>query len=555
MDTAATFAFKLPMRHPPPPRDAASPAPRMESRRRPRRRRRRWSRPALVDDRTPITPVASESSAVVVEPAPPVERPRARPAEPVSAATARWAPVAVGVALFMEFLDSTALSTALPTLARELHSDPVHLKLALTSYLLALAVGTPASAWVADRFGPRRVFVAAIALFLLGSVLCGCSHTLGQLVAARLVQGAGGSMMTPVGRLIVVGSSPRDRLVSAMTWFTTPALVAPLLGPPLAGLILGVADWPWIFFINVPVGLLGMLAVVRFVPRLVQPDPGRFDATGFVLCAMAITGMVAMGEVGGLNLVPAWGQAATAAALAVSAALYLRHARRTPRPILDLTLFRYATFRASLTGATLVRLGLGATPLLLPLLLQTALGWTPARAGLFTILTAVGSIATKTVITRLIRRLGFRTVLLLSAGGTALTTAAPALFATPVPVWLIGAGLLAGGLMRSMHFSAANTLAYDEAPPGEVGRASTLSTVTQQVGLSLGVSFGGLVLHLARGAGPAAALTPERFVVPFLLVGASTVLALPVYLRLPADAGAAMRGRAPEPATVRTGAR
>ena len=509
-----------------------------------------------MDDRTPITPVASESAAVAVEPAPPVERPRPRLAEPaVSAAAARWAPVAVGVALFMEFLDSTALSTALPTLARELHSDPVHLKLALTSYLLALAVGTPASAWVAERFGARRVFVAAMALFLLGSVLCGCSHTLGELVAARLVQGAGGSMMTPVGRLIVVGSTPRDRLVSAMTWFTTPAMVAPLLGPPLAGLILGVADWPWIFFVNVPVGLLGMLAVLRFVPKLAQPHPGRFDATGFALSALAITGVVVMGEVGGLNLVPAWGQVAVAAGLVAASALYLRHARRTPRPILDLTLFRYPTFRASLVGATLVRLGLGATPLLLPLLLQTGLGWTPARAGLFTILTAVGAIATKTVITRLIRTLGFRTVLLLSVAGTAVTTAAPALFATPAPVWLIAGGLLLGGLLRSMHFSAANTLAYDEAPPGEVGSASTLSTVVQQVGLSLGVSFGGLVLHLARGAGPGAALTPDRFVVPFLLVGASAVLALPVYLVLPRDAGAGIGGRRIDPATVRTGAR
>ena len=509
-----------------------------------------------MDDQTPATPVVSAAAAVTAEPAPPAEAPRARPVEgAVSAATARWAPVAVGVALFMEFLDSTALSTALPTLARELHSDPVHLKLALTSYLLALAVGAPASAWVADRLGPRRVFLGAMALFLLGSVLCGCSHTLGQLVAARLVQGAGGSMMTPVGRLIVVGSSPRDRLVAAMTWFTTPAMAAPLLGPPLAGLILQVASWPWIFFINVPVGLLGMLAVVRYVPRLTQPDPGRFDTTGFGLSALAITAMVVLGEIGGLNLVPAWAQAATAVTLAASTALYLRHARRTARPILDLGLFRYATFRASLLGGTLVRLGLGATPLLLPLLLQTGLGWSPARAGLFTILTAVGLFVTKIVVGRTMRVLGFRTVLLVSAVGTAATTAVPALFATATPVWAIAIGLTAGGLLRSMHFSAANTLAYDEAPPDQVSRASTLSTVVQQVGLSLGVSFGGLVLHLARGADATAALTPDRFVVPFLLVGATSLLTVPVYLSLPADAGAGIGGRRVEPATVRTGAR
>ncbi len=497
-----------------------------------------------MDDRPAITPVSSESAAVVAEAAPPIERPRAQVTAPAAVSSGgRLVPIAVGVALFMEFIDSTALSTALPTLARSLHSDPVHLKLALTSYLLALAVGVPASAWVADRFGPRRVFIAAMGVFLAGSVLCGLSHTLGQLVAARLVQGAGGSMMTPVGRMIVVGSSPRERLVSAMTWFTTPAMVGPLLGPPLSGLILALADWPWIFFINVPVGLLGMAAVLRYVPRLRQPDPGRFDAVGFGLAALTITGLVVMGEVAGLNLVPAPAQVAVAAALVIAGALYFLHARRTPRPVLDLSLLRLPSFRASLVGATLVRLGLGATPLLLPLLLQVGLGWEPEEAGLFTIFTAIGAVATKTFVSRTIRTLGFRTVLLASALATAATTAAPALFATPTPVWLIAVGLVAGGLVRSMHFSAANTLAYDGVAPDAVSRASTLSTVVQQVGLSFGVSFGGLVLHLARGVGPGAALTPDRFVIPFLLVGATSLLAIPVYARLSPDAGGAISGR------------
>ena len=498
-------------------------------------------------ERTPdlaVTPVASESASVAVESPPARDLPRSRtiaPAAAPSRAAQRLAPIAVGVALFMEFVDSTALSTALPTLARALHSDPVHLKLALTSYLLALAVGVPASGWVADRLGPRRVFIGAMGVFLLGSVLCGCSNTLGQLVAARLVQGAGGSMMTPVGRLIVVGSVPRERLVSAMTWFTTPAMVGPLLGPPLAGVVLALADWRWIFFINVPLGLLGALAVLRYVPKLKPPYPGRFDLSGFVLSALAITGLVVLGEVGGVNLVSPPVQWALAAATTAAVLLYLRHARRTPRPILDLSLLHYPSFRASLLGATLVRLGLGATPLLLPLLLQTALGWEPEKAGLFTIFTAIGAVATKPVIGRVIGRYGFRTVLVASALGTAATTAAPALFAYHVPTPLVAAGLLLGGLLRSMHFSAANTLAYADATREETSRASTLATVVQQVGLSFGVSFGGLVLHLARG--PEAQLTPDRFVVPFLLVGSTALLSLPIYLRLGADAGAAIRGK------------
>ena len=452
-------------------------------------------------------------------------------------------PLAVGAALFMEFIDSTALSTALPTLATAFHSDPVHLKLALTSYLLALAVGVPASGWVADRIGPRRVFIAAMGVFLLGSALCGLSHSLPQLVAARIVQGLGGSMMTPVGRLIVVGSTPKENLVSAMTWFTTPALVGPLLGPPLSGLILAKLSWPWIFYINIPVGLLGAWAVTRYVPKLRQPDPGRFDTGGFLLCTVVIAGVVVLGEVGGLNLVPALAQAALALGVAGALAWYLLRARRVARPAVDVRLFRHSTFTVSLVGGTLVRLGLGATPLLLPLLLQVGLGWSPTRSGLFTVLTAVGALVTKTVVTRVIRRFGFRTVLIWSAVGTAFTTAAPALLAFHVSPWAVAPLILAGGLMRSMHFSSANTLAYAETTREEVSRASTLSTVVQQVGLSFGVSFGGLVLHLARGAGAAAALTPDRFVVPFILVGATSLVAAPMYLLLKPDAGAEIRGR------------
>ena len=476
--------------------------------------------------------------------APPLEPPARviAPAVRPQRAGSGLVPLAVGSALFMEFIDSTALSTALPTLAGAFHSDPVHLKLALTSYLLALAVGVPASGWVADRVGPRRVFIAAMGVFLFGSVLCGLSHTLTQLVAARIVQGLGGSMMTPVGRLIVVGSTPKERLVQAMTWFTTPALIGPLLGPMLSGLILAKLSWPWIFFINIPVGLLSAWAVTRFVPKLRQPDPGRFDGSGFVLSALVIAGVVVLGEVGGLTLVPVWSQWALAGVTAAALALYLSHARRTPKPAVDLRLFRHPTFTVSLVGATLVRLGLGATPLLLPLLLQVGLGWTPTESGSFTVLTALGALVTKSVVTRVIRRFGFRTVLIWSALGTGVTIASPALLAFGASPFAVAPLILVGGLLRSMHFSSANTLAYAETTREEVSRASTLSTVVQQVGLSFGVSFGGLVLHLARGAADAP-LTPDRFVVPFLLVGSTSLLAAPLYLRLKADAGSEIRGR------------
>ncbi|WP_395443070.1 MFS transporter [Caulobacter sp. UC70_42] len=304
--------------------------------------------------------------------------------------------IAVASALLMEFIDSTALSTALPTLAHAFAVDPIHLKLALTSYILALAVFTPASGWAAERFGARRVFLSAMTVFLLGSALCGQSRSLETLVASRIVQGIGGAMMTPVARLIVVGSTPKDKLLTAMGWFTMPALVGPLIGPPIAGLVLSVADWPWIFYINLPVGLLGVIAVMRFVPRSEpKPDLGRFDTTGFVLSALAVSGLVVVAETAGVGLLPPWAQIALLALSIACGFVYLRIAKRTGRPILDLTLLRYPTYRASLVGGTLVRLGIGASPFLMPLLLQVALGWSPLKASFVTLATGVGVLSAR----------------------------------------------------------------------------------------------------------------------------------------------------------------
>jgi EmrB/QacA subfamily drug resistance transporter len=452
----------------------------------------------------------------------------------------RLTSIAIASALFMEFIDSTALSTALPTLARAFHTDPIHLKLALTSYILALAVFAPASGWVADRFGPKRVFMSAMAVFLVGSVLCGSSRSLGQLVACRLVQGLGGAMMTPVARLILVGATPRSELVSAMAWFTMPALVGPLLGPPVAGLILGVAEWPWIFYVNVPVCLAGLAAVAWLVPSNRPPHPGPFDALGFAYAAVAISALVGASETFGVEGVPREGQIAATAVALVAGAAYVRHARRRDRPVLDLALFRLPTFRASLAGGTIVRLGIGAGPLLLPLLLQVALGWTPLKAGLVTIWQTVGALSAKPAAPLLLRRYGFRGVLVATVLGSAVVTALPGSFRAGTPAWLLVALLVVSGFVRSNQFTATNTVAYADVPPDRVSAASTLATVTQQVGLSLGISFGGAVLHFTKGAG--VALTPERFTLPYLAIGAVTLLALPVYWRLPASAGSSLQG-------------
>jgi EmrB/QacA subfamily drug resistance transporter len=450
--------------------------------------------------------------------------------------------LAVASALLMEFIDSTALSTALPTLAHAFRVDPIHLKLALTSYILALAVFTPASGWAAERFGARRVFITAMVVFLAGSALCGLSRNLEALVASRILQGIGGAMMTPVARLIVVGSTPKDKLIRAMGWFTMPALVGPLIGPPLAGLVLSVADWPWIFYLNLPIGVLGVTAVMRFVPRgLPNKEMGRFDTLGFLLSALAISGLVVVAETAGLSLLPSWVQASVLALSVGAGWLYLRKAKVTPRPILDLGLLKYRTYRASLLGGAFVRLGIGASPFLLPLLLQVALGWSPLKASAVTLGTGVGTLIARPFAAAGLKRFGFRTSLAVFVVATAILTAVPGFFTLATPMAVMAGALFLAGFARSNQFIAANTIAYADVPQPRVAAASTLAAVSQQVGLALGVSFGGLMLHVARGH--QAHLTPDRFTWPFVAIGLVTLLALPVYLRLDRDAGAEISGR------------
>ena len=500
-------------------------------------------RPSHPDGQPFLAPAGSETAPVESTTPPPVPAPPpvSVTAAPAGATLSRLAPIAIASALFMEFIDSTSLSTALPTLAREFHSDPVHVKLALTSYLLALAVVAPAGGWVADRLGAKRVFLSAMAVFLVGSVLCGFSRSMPELVAARILQGCGGAMMTPVGRIMIVGSSPKEKLVQAMAWFTTPALVGPLIGPPLAGLVLGVASWPFIFFVNVPVGIAGMVAVHYLAPDIRQPDPGRFDLFGFFITAIAITGVVVTAETVGLGLVPLWAQALIVSVTLLVGVWFVRHVRRAEKPILNLSLLRYSTFRTSLIGGTMVRLGIGATPFLVPLLLQVGLGWSPVKAGLVTIFTGVGALTARSFARRVIGTYGFRSVLLATGVGSAIVTALPAAFREGTPVALIVLAFFVAGMVRSTQFISANTVAYAEVPQGEVSQASTLATVTQQIGLALGVSLGAFSLHLVRGTG--GALTPDKFTLPFLMIGLVTLAAQPFYWRLSPDAGSEISGK------------
>ena len=463
-----------------------------------------------------------------------------------SAWAARMAILAVASALFMQSIDSTALSTALPTLARAFGANPIQLKLALTAYIMALAMFVPASGWVADRFGARRVFMAAMAVFLTGSILCGLSHSLLELVGARIVQGAGGAMMTPVGRIIVVGSQPRHALVKAMVWLSLPAMLGPILGPPLAGILLSFTTWPWIFYINAPVGLLGMAAVLKYVPKRRQPHPGRFDFIGFLMTAVAICALMVGAEAVGGDLIPGWAQVATWITALVAGAAYLQHARRRERPILDLALLRVRTYRANQTGGSLIRMTMGATPFLLPLMLQFGLGWSPLRAGLVSMASALGAGAARIGAPTLLRRFGFRNMLVGTSLLSAAVVLAPAAFRPSTPVAVIVVLLALAGAVRAYNITAVNALSFSEIPDRKVSQASGLTSVVQQMAQAFGITIAGLTLQLSQtitAPHGVAALSPANFFLPFAAIGFLGLLAAVSYMSLPANAGANLHGR------------
>ena len=463
-------------------------------------------------------------------PAPP------RPYDPVL-------PLIVAVALFMENMDSTVIATSLPAIARALGTNPLALKLAVTSYLLALAICIPASGWTADRFGSRHVFRAAILVFVLGSIGCALSRSLEEFVLARVVQGVGGAMMTPVGRLVLVRSIDKRFLVHAMSWVTIPALIGPICGPPLGGFITTYASWHWIFIINVPIGLIGIALATRYIPNVRAERSDPFDYLGFVLSGLGIAGLAFGLSAMGLAFLPVGAVVSLLAVGAVSTAAYVAHAARAPAPILDLRLFKLSTFRASIVGGFLFRLGIGALPFLLPLLLQIGFHLTPFQSGLITFTGALGSMFMKAAVAAVLRAVGYRNVLVYNSLISAAFLAACAAFIPGMPFAAMIAILLAGGFFRSLQFTSINTIAYAEIEPALVSRATTLVSVAQQLALSTGVAVGALVVELTVRLKNGAAMDVWDFPPAFLAVGALTAASALVFARLSPEAGAELSGR------------
>jgi EmrB/QacA subfamily drug resistance transporter len=456
--------------------------------------------------------------------------------------------VLVAGTFFMENLDGTIIATAAPRIAESLGTAAVDVNVVMTAYLITLAAGIPVSGWLAGRLGARTVFCSAIAIFTVASGLCALSTSLPMLTAMRVLQGLGGAMMVPVGRLVVLRATDRRDLITAIAYLTWPGLLAPVLAPALGGLFVTYASWRWIFLVNLPLGAVSVVAALRLVPSGERPaaDRAPLDRTGFALTgaglAAVILGMERLG--GGRD--PAVSSALLAAGFGLLTAAVL-HLRRTPHPLLDLGTLRIPTYRATTLGGMAFRTMVSAAPFLLPLMFQDAFGWSPLRAGVVVIAVFVGNVGVKPVTTPLIRRFGFRTVLLGSTAGLAASFAGCALISGSTPLWITMPVLLASGIFRSTGFTAYNSLQFADVGRERLSAANTLAATGQQLAAGLGVAVGALILRLSGPAAMAlfgaddgsAAAGPYR--VAFLVMAVLSCLSGVEALRLARDAGSAIR--------------
>jgi EmrB/QacA subfamily drug resistance transporter len=452
-------------------------------------------------------------------------------------------PLIVACALFMQNLDQTALATALTSIAADLHETPLRLHLTITSFMLSLAAFLPLSGWVADKFGARTVFRGAIAIFTLASIACGLTSDFEMLLLARVVQGAGGALMVPVGRLILLRSVKKSELISAMALMGMPALIGPIIGPLLAGILISVASWRWIFWINVPIGILGIILVTIFIEDVRETDVKPFDWPGFVLSSLGLCGTLF-----GLDMLSTHHSADPIALTSlvvgvVSLALYIVHARRAEHPILDLKLMKLATFRVSVTGGSVFRVGVGAVPFLLPLMMQQGFGYTPFESGLITFVSAAGSFGMRTMANRVLRRFGFRQVLIYNALIAGALMAMCGLFTQESTRLFMMVVIFLGGLFRSLQFTALNTVAFAEVEHADMSQATSFSQMIQRLSLSSGVAFSAFILFMVGGENPQ--MPVEAFATAFVIVGLISALSFLSFFQLAEDAGAEIAGRQP----------
>jgi EmrB/QacA subfamily drug resistance transporter len=452
--------------------------------------------------------------------------------------------ILVATAFFMENLDGTVIATALPDMGKSFHVSPVDLNIGMTAYLLMLAVFIPISGWVADRVGARTVFVSAIAIFTASSILCGLSNGIVTFTGARVIQGIGGAMMVPVGRLVVLRTTEKHNLIDAITFITWPGLIAPVLGPPLGGFITTYASWHWIFFLNVPLGIIGMALSSFLIPNLREDGVKPFDWIGFVLSASACVSFVYGMELVGRESAQWRPTVAYLIAGCVLGLFCVLHLLRAPAPLLSLALLKIKTFAISLQGGSLFRIAISVSPFLLPLMFQIGFGLNAFQSGLLMLGLFAGNLLMKTAVTPILRRFGFRTVVTTNGILNAILMAGCALLFPQTPTIIVLLILFVNGLSRSMQFTAVGTLAFADIAKPEMSSATSFFSMITQMSMGMGVAVGAIALRIAGSLDGNSHGTPttKEFHIAFLLVALLSIVATLDCFLLAPDAGAAVSG-------------
>ncbi|MET6794671.1 MFS transporter [Citrobacter braakii] len=452
----------------------------------------------------------------------------------------------VAGAFFMEFIDGTVIATALPDMAKSFGVQAVDLNIGISAYLITLAVLIPASGWIADRFGARKVFTLALAIFTLASVLCGLSESLESFVAMRILQGVGGALMVPVGRLAVLRTTPKHQLITAIATLTWPALVAPIIGPPLGGFITSYANWRWIFFINVPLGVLAIALALRFIPDIHDDERRPFDIAGFIATSVAMVSLVYAMELLGTQQPQGWLTVGLLALGTVTFLFALHHFRHTTWPMIRLDAMSVPTFRVTLYGGSLFRASISAVPFLLPLMFQVGFGMNAFHAGSLVLAVFVGNLTIKPATTPLIRWLGFKKLLLINGALNVLALLACALITPQTPVWVILLVLYLGGVFRSIQFTGISTLAFADVPGPQMSYANTLFSTATQLAVGLGISLAAIGIRIGDEVSEWLALgyiPGISFRLSFVAIAIICLVGMVDTLRLAHDAGSAVSNK------------
>lgn len=449
-------------------------------------------------------------------------------------------PLIVSCSLLMQNFDSTALVTALPLIAESLNEKPLRLHMAITAYMLAFAAFLPLSGWLADRFGARQIFRLSMGIFTLSSIACGYAQTFEQLIFFRVVQGFGGAMMVPVGRLILVRAVPKSELVGAMVLMGIPSFIGPILGPVVGGFVATVASWRWIFWMNVPVGIVGVFLVTKYIDDVRETSVKPFDWPGFIVLSFglgaSVFGLDAVLTRHSMDLL----SLALLVGGVVALGGYVIHARRSDKPILDLNLLSIKTFRISMTTGSLFRVGVGANPFLLPMMLQVGFGYTPLQSGLVTCTASIGALFMRTVARRMLRWIGFRNVLIWNGMMAGFFLAICGTFRPETSQTVIIAIIFMGGVFRSLQFTSLNTLAFADLSQAQMSHGTSFQQMAQRLAMSLGIALSATILFWFSGG--AEKIPVSAFAAAFFIIGTVSAFSALLFMRLPADAGAEMSG-------------